>query len=68
MAPAKISRAQSPGNQRFGLCLVFLQIQLPKWRKNRPKTPKQADLYDFEVLIFPVCQLLTFRTNQFVCE
>jgi hypothetical protein len=45
-----------------------LQVQLHKWRKNGPKIPKQADLHDFEAVIFPVCQLLNFQTNQFVCE
>ncbi|NIY75153.1 hypothetical protein HED22_05805 [Thalassospira sp. HF15] len=44
---------QTPGNQRFGLYLVFLQVQPRDGTKIRPKLPKQANLHDFEALISP---------------
>jgi len=66
MRTAKNGQAQSPGNQRFGLCLDFLQVTARKWHENPAKIPKQEDLYDVEGPIRPVLQRRGFKTNQFV--
>jgi len=66
MRAAKNGRAQSPGNQRFGLCLDFSQVTARKWCENPAKISKQEDLYDFEASIRPVLRRRGFKTNQFV--
>jgi hypothetical protein len=66
MRTAKNGRAQSPGNQRFELCLDFSQVTAHKWCKKPAKISKQEDLYDFEAPIRPVLQRRGFETNRFV--
>jgi len=66
MRTAKNGRAQSPGNQRFGLCLGFSQVTVRKWCENPAKISKQEDLYDFEAPIRPVLRQGSFKTNRFV--